>query len=101
MSRSASPRTHIDAVTAIDAWIESGRIVDLILAMLALEAIGLAWWRRARGGLLPFLPGLAAGACLLLALRAATTAAAWPWIAVALLGALVAHLLDLGVRLRR
>jgi len=88
-------------VTAIGAWIESGRIVDLILLLVVLEALGLAWWLRGRGGILPLLPNLAAGACLLLALRAALVGAGWPWIAAPLAASLAAHLADLGTRLRR
>lgn len=101
MSRSASPPTRTDAETTIGAWIESGRIVDLILALVVLEALGLAWWLRGRGGVLPLAPTLVAGACLLVALRAALAGAGWAWIAAALAGALAAHLADLGIRLRR
>jgi hypothetical protein len=43
---------------------------------------------------------LAAGACLLVALRGALTLAPWPFIAAALVGALVAHAADLFLRLR-
>lgn len=44
---------------------------------------------------------LAAGAFLLLALRAALAGAGPVWIAASLLGALVAHLADLALRWRR
>lgn len=73
-------------------------IVDLILAFVVMEAVLLvAWHRRTGGGVAAadLLPNLAAGFCLLAALRAALGGAAWPWIALALLGSLVAHLLDL------
>mgnify|MGYP005837170053 CR=1 FL=1 len=101
MSRSASRRTRIDAEAAIAAWIESGRIVDLILVLIVLEALWLAWWLRRRGGALALLPNLVAGACLLLALRAGLSGAGGAWLGVTLLSALAAHLADLAIRLRR
>lgn len=83
--------------------VSSGRIVDLVLAVMVLE-IGLILWRRSggRGGLaadllLAFAPGI----CLLLALRAALTGGGWipvaGWIALSL----PFHLADLARRLRR
>ncbi|MBL6455641.1 hypothetical protein JMJ55_09925 [Belnapia sp. T6] len=85
------------------AFFASGRVVDLILLLMLTEAlVVLAWWHRTGRGLAPaaFLPFLLAGACLMLALRAALVGAAWPWMALALLGALLAHLLDLWRRWR-
>jgi hypothetical protein len=76
----------------------SGHIIDLILVMVAVEVAALALWRR-WSGTGPGLGGLAAnltsGACLLLAVRAALVDAAWEWVAVALLGSLLAHVADL------
>jgi hypothetical protein len=76
----------------------SPRLADLILAVLALEALVLAV-RYARTGRGPSLaaagPFLLSGACLVLALRAVLAGAAWPWVAGGLTGALVAHLWDL------
>jgi len=76
----------------------SPRLADLILAVLALEAVVLVV-RHARTGRRPSLaeagPFLLSGACLVLALRAALAGAAWPWVAAGLVGALVAHLWDL------
>lgn len=81
----------------------SGRIVDLILAAMALEALALGLlWRRAARGLptFPLLVCLASGACLLLALRAALTGAGalaiGGWLGVGFL----AHLGDLALRWR-
>jgi len=78
-----------------------GRIVDLVLALVVLEALAL--WihhRRTGRGIAPadFLPNLAAGACLLLALRAALAGSGWIWIAAWLAAALAAHLADLARR---
>ena len=60
--------------------------------------MALALWRR-RFGTGPALGGLAAnlasGGFLLLAVRAALVDAAWQWVALALLGSLLAHLADL------
>jgi hypothetical protein len=41
------------------------------------------------------LPNLMAGLFLMLAVRAATTQAAWPWIVLPLMGSGLAHVLDL------
>jgi hypothetical protein len=83
-------------------WFASARIVDLILALVAAEALALALLRRAHGIPLPGLfANLLAGAFLLAALRCAIVGAAWPWIAASLLAALVAHLADLAARWRR
>jgi hypothetical protein len=81
----------------------SGRIIDLILGLVVVEVMALALWRR-RFGKGPALGGLAAnlasGGFLLLAVRAALVDAAWEWVALALLGSLLAHLADLYGRLR-
>lgn len=82
----------------------SGRIVDAVIAIMALEALVLLGLRRRRGlGLAAadLLGNLAAGLFLLLALRAALLEAAWPWIAASLAAALPAHLYDLARRWRR
>ena len=85
------------------AAIASGRVVDAIIALIVVEAIVLGIRYRMRGaGLAPveFLPNLAAGLALALALRAVMAHAAWPWIALALAGSGIAHAIDLRVRLR-
>jgi hypothetical protein len=80
---------------------ESGRVIDLALFVLAAEVVALGWRHRATGrgpDVIDLLANAAAGACLLLALRAALTGADWPWVAAALCGSLVAHLADLARR---
>lgn len=80
------------------ALIASGRIVDLILALMVLEgiAIGLYWAAKGRGiAPLDLLVNLLAGVALLLAVRAALTGAAWQAIAALLAFAGVMHVLDL------
>jgi hypothetical protein len=83
---------------------ESGRIVDLILAFVALEAVALLVYAHGTArGIAPMgvLTNLAAGTCLLLALRCALVASPWGWTAAWLLAALFAHLADLGQRWTR
>jgi hypothetical protein len=82
----------------------SGRIVDLILAVLVAETAALWAWRRRTGRGVPpaeLLGFLLAGACLLLALRAALTGAGWPAVALWLLLAGLAQAYDLRGRWRR
>ena len=82
----------------------SGRVADLILLVLLLEgvALGVHHGRTGRGiGLRAVLPFLLAGAAFAVSLRAALTGAGWPWVALPLLGALMAHLWDLAARWRR
>lgn len=85
-------------------FFESGRVVDLILALIVVEAAilcGLALVWRDRVPVTGWLFNLAAGACLLLALRAVLSDAAWPVAGVWLVAALIAHVGDLIQRLRR
>ena len=65
---------------------------------VVLEAALLVVWHRRTGAgvaAADLLPNLAAGFCMLLAVRAALGGAAWVWIAVALAGSGVAHVFDL------
>lgn len=84
-------------------FFSSGRAADLALLVLAGEAVVL-WLRERRTGRGPRLadvaPFLAAGACMLLALRAALVGAPWWWVAAALAGSGVAHGVDIARRLR-
>jgi hypothetical protein len=84
--------------------IASGRIVDVILALVAIEFAVLVAYRRItlRGiAALDMVFNLLAGACLLMALRSALSGSGWAWIAAWLFAALVAHLADLARRWRR
>ncbi len=76
----------------------SGRIVDLVLLMVALEVAALPWLLKRTGSaarLSDLIPNIAAGAALLLALRLSLADAAWQWIGAAMFAALLAHLYDL------
>jgi RsiW-degrading membrane proteinase PrsW (M82 family) len=82
----------------------SGHIVDLILGVMAVEAMLMYFYHRKSGkGIAPVdaLVNLFAGGCLLLALRGALVQAPWGWIAASLVAALIAHTLDLRRRWRR
>jgi hypothetical protein len=110
----ASPRGihHRDALnpmhraegSIVHELFASGRIVDIILGLIALEAAFFAAL-RSRSGLALDLTGLlynsAAGAFLLLALRVALVQGHWIWAALSLLAALAAHALDVWRRLQR
>ncbi len=79
----------------------SGHVVDLIIALMVVEALVLLVWRRRLGHTIapgPLVASLLAGFFLLLALRGALTGAPWLVVAGWLLAALVAHLGDLAGR---
>lgn len=84
-------------------FFETGRIADLILLIMGLEIAAMLLFRRATGrGPSPaaILSLTGAGAGLVLALRAALTNMAWPWIAAALGMAFLAHIVDIVLRYR-
>lgn len=79
-------------------FFHSGLVADVILAVMIAEAALLLVYRRATGrGPAPadLAAMLFAGACLVLALRAALTGSHWPVVAAFLAAALIAHLTDL------
>jgi hypothetical protein len=81
----------------------SGRLIDLILGLMAVEGLALTLlFRRTGKGAAPrdLVGLLLAGGCLLLAVRAALTDAAWVWVGLWLGLALLAHLADLAMRWR-
>lgn len=81
-------------LTVIAAWLfGQGHAVDLILGVMLIEWLWLHHWQGWRGSdaALRLLPG----ALMLLALRAALTGMAWPWIALALAASFPVHLADL------
>jgi hypothetical protein len=86
------------------AFFESGQVIDLALVVIVLEAIFLVV-RRARSaeGLKPIevFGQLAAGVCLLSAVRCALTGADWRWTAGFLSASFPAHVFDLVRRARR
>lgn len=85
------------------ALFASGLAADLVLGLIVLEALALWLYRRKTGRgprLREVAPFLAAGACLVLALRAALVGAPWYCIATALALSGVAHGVDLARRFR-
>jgi hypothetical protein len=89
---------------AVEQLIASGRIVDLIVGLMLLEAIVLVGYHAAKGrGIAPvdLVVNLLAGVALLLALRAALTGAGWRTIAGILAAAGLLHVLDLSRRWKR
>lgn len=81
------------------SWFEvlfaSGRAADIILAVLAAEAVWLVWrgrdWHSVVLMLLP-------GTLMMIGLRSALIGADWPWIALPLALSFPAHLADLAAR---
>jgi hypothetical protein len=81
----------------------SGRLIDLILGLVLVEAAVLTVFHRRTGkGVAPrdLVGLLLAGGFLLLAVRAALVGAAWVWVGLWLTLALLAHLADLTMRWR-
>ncbi len=81
--------------------IDSGRIVDIMLAVVLLEVLLLLWWWRSRRTGVPpvaLLVNVGAGSSLMMALRAALMDQGTLAIAVCLVSSLVFHTADLVVR---
>lgn len=81
----------------------TGRIVDIMLLFVVLEAalLGLYRYRYNKGAkTAPLMITIAAGASLMLALRATLKASAWPVVAGWLLAAMMFHVIDLTSRLK-
>ncbi len=81
----------------------SGRLVDLILVLVVVEAgVIAACWRLTGKGIraLDLVPNLFAGAFLLLALRASLTGQDWTWSCACLAVAGLAHVVDIARRWR-
>jgi hypothetical protein len=87
----------------VSSYFTDGRIVDLILALLVIEAVALLTYRRLTGHGIPavgLLTNLLAGAFLLMALRSALIESHWALTAAWLAAALIAHIADLTQRWR-
>jgi hypothetical protein len=90
-------------VRSIVEFVQSARVLDLVLGVLLLEAVlmcatypGRRWLQRAP----ETLANLAAAGCLLTAAHSSTVRGYWLLTLSALFGALVAHLVALRVRAR-
>lgn len=81
----------------LESLIASGRIVDIMVAVIALEVVAVLVFRRLYGGGIPAVPlllNVGAGGSLMLALRAALGESGWQWIAAFLVASLVFHVAD-------
>jgi hypothetical protein len=79
----------------------SGRLIDLILLLIAAEAVGIFLLHRLdsrRPGPRDLYPNLASGAALMYAVKLALQGAAWYALAACLALAFLAHLTDLSLR---
>lgn len=88
----------------METLFNSGAIVLVILVLVVIEAVLLVLFHRKTGrGLatLPMLANLAAGGCLMLAIRSALLDHSWTIIGLFMALALIAHLIDFGSRLVR
>lgn len=80
----------------IESFFSNGHAADLVLAVLALEAV----WLKARGwGLVRILGLVGPAVFIVLALRAALVGAGWEWVAVLLALSFPLHLIDLRSRM--
>jgi RsiW-degrading membrane proteinase PrsW (M82 family) len=83
--------------------IVSGRVVDLVLAVMVVEALLLWFYHRSTGkGLtaVEIIITMLAGVFLLIAMRAALTGGDWTLIAMCLTASFAVHLTDLALRWR-
>lgn len=85
----------------IEQLFSTGLVADLVLVVMALEAAVLLYVMRheAKSQLVGLLGNLAAGAFLVGALRIALTGGDWKFIALALIGSLIGHGIDVSQRL--
>ncbi len=82
----------------MEQFFASGRAVDVVILVLAVEAIWLKWRGNAWGDVVP---ALLPAVLMMAALRAALMGMAWPYISVPLLMAFPVHLYDLKRRAMR
>jgi hypothetical protein len=79
-------------------WVDSGRVIDLLLLVIGVEIAALALWKRPRFAVV--LLGLLPGLCLMLALREALGNQDWRAILFWITASLPFHLADLRLRLK-
>lgn len=80
------------------ALFASGHAADLVLLVMAVEAVALG--RFGRLDPLAIVAATLPGALIVGALRAALVGAAWPWVALPLMLSWPAHLWDIRLRAR-
>ena len=90
-------------MSQLEAFFDSGAIVDLILVMVLIELVVLwIYYRRTGRGVAPglVLGMTASGVSLMMALRTALTDGPWYLVSLFLLASFAAHLIDLRLRWR-
>ena len=76
----------------MEEFFASGRAVDVVLAVLVVEAV----WLKLRGNIwADILPALLPAVLMMIGLRAALTGMAWPFVSIPLALAFPVHLYDL------
>lgn len=86
----------------IESFVASGHAADLVLAIMALEAIILSVYLRRKGlsrSIPGFMAALLAGAALVLALRAALAGGDLGVIALCLGASFIAHLAEIALKI--
>ena len=88
--------------TMLRDFVMSGRIADVALVAMMLEAVVLFFLTRRSSAVarLGLAANLLAGATLVLAVKFALTSDGWPFVVAAFCGSLVCHVTDLAVRWR-
>jgi hypothetical protein len=84
--------------TALNEFLTSARLIDVVIAFTVLEGLALAVYHRLSGrGLAArdYAVNLLAGLCLMLAVRGAVGGAQWQWVGLCLLAAGLVHAADL------
>jgi membrane protein required for beta-lactamase induction len=76
----------------MNEFFASGHAVDVVLAVLAIEAI---WLKLRSNSWVDILPALVPAVLMMVALRAALTGMAWPFISLPLILAFPVHVYDL------
>ena len=87
----------------LEQWVLGGSLVDTIIAITLLEAAGLLFYHhQTKRGMKPrdYLLNMISGLCLMLALRCILSGASWHLVAICLVGAGLAHIADICLRLR-
>jgi amino acid transporter len=85
----------------MNEWLRTGAVVEVIVALVAIEAMLLVYLRRRLGrgpSVSAIVANLAAGASLLLAMRVALQGGPPALIGAWLVAALIAHITDLRIR---
>lgn len=88
---------------SLEALITGGRIVDIMLVVVAIEVLALLAYRGVTGrglGAVALLLNIGAGASLMVALKLVFDQAPWQWVAAALVASLAFHTADLVYRWR-